>query len=151
MEPRDVDLYVDEACRAHRPGHGQLKLLGDEHEETLVAAGNYAATLVDLKHFQEAKALVRKTMPVARRVLGKSDETTLRMRAIHARALYSDPAATLDDSREAVTTLEDTIRIARRVLGGAHPVTTVIENSLQKARDAVGAREAGQSIVFTRE
>ena len=66
-------------------------------------------------------------------------------------ALGRDPAATLDDSREAVTTLEDTAQIARRVLGGAHPVTTVIENSLQKARGALGAREAGQSIVFTRE
>ena len=83
----------------------------------LIAAGNYASGLVDLKRFQEAKALVRKMMPVARRVLGKSDETTLRMRAIYARALYRDPAATLDDFREAVTTLEDTTRIARRVGG----------------------------------
>ena len=33
-------------------------------------------------------------------------------------ALYQDPRATLDDLREAVTTLEDTERIARRVFGG---------------------------------
>ena len=38
-------------------------------------------------------------------------------------ALYFDAAATLDDLREAVATLEDAERIARRVLGGAHPLT----------------------------
>ena len=37
--------------------------------------------------------------------------------------LYEDDGATLDDLREAVTTLEDTERTARRVLGGAHPLT----------------------------
>ena len=36
---------------------------------------------------------------------------------------YEDPGATLDDLRDAVTTLEDTARIARRVFGGAHPTT----------------------------
>ena len=38
--------------------------------------------------------------------------------------VYKDPGATLDDLREAVTTLEESERIARRVLGGAHPLTT---------------------------
>jgi len=39
--------------------------------------------------------------------------------------------ATLDDLREAVTTLEDAGRIARRVFGGTHPLTTGIEGELQ--------------------
>ena len=52
-----------------------------------------------------------------------------------------DPGATLDDVREAVTTLEDTRRIARRVLGGAHPLTKGIENALQYARAILRARE----------
>ena len=59
------------------------------------------------------------------------------MRWTYAEALYSDPGATLDDVREAVTTLEDTERTARRVLGGAHPITTQIEESLRKARAAL--------------
>ena len=41
--------------------------------------------------------------------------------------------ATLDDLREAVTTLEDTERIARRVFGGAHPLTTNID-AIRSAR-----------------
>jgi len=42
------------------------------------------------------------------------------MKFNHARTLYENPDATLDDLREAVTTLEESERIARRVLGGAH-------------------------------
>ena len=73
---------------------------------------------------------MRKTIPVARRVCGESNEITFRMRWLYAEALYKNDDATLDDLREAVTTLEDTRRIARRVLGGGHPTTKGIENDL---------------------
>ena len=52
-----------------------------------------------------------------------------------------DHGATLDDLREAVTTLQETERAARRVLGGAHPVTGRIEDDLQKVREALRVRE----------
>ena len=38
-------------------------------------------------------------------------------------ALCVDPAATLDDLREAVTTLEEVEQNMRRVFGRAHPLT----------------------------
>ena len=60
---------------------------------------------------------------------------------VYAGALHLDPDATLDDLREALTTLEETERIARRVLGGAHPLTNAIETALQNARAALRARE----------
>ena len=63
----------------------------------------------------------------------------------YAAALYQDDAATLDDLREAVTTLEDTERIACRVLGGAHPMTSAIERQLRGARAVLRAREAPPS------
>ena len=81
-------------------------------------------------------------MPVARRVLGEGDMVTLGIRQIYAGALYADEGATLDDLHEAVTMLEDTARIARRVLGGSHPVTEEIEDDLRAARAALGAQEA---------
>ena len=56
--------------------------------------------------------------------------------------LYADDSATLDDLREAVTTLEDVARIARRVLGGAHPLTGGIEYHLRNSRDVLRAHEA---------
>ena len=101
---------------------------------------NYSSSLLKAKRFAEAKSLMRKTIPVARRVLEKDDTTTIRMRWVYALALYNDPAATLDEHRKAVTTLEDIERTARRVLGGAHPVTVQIEGDLRKARAALRAR-----------
>ncbi len=120
---------------------GLLKLNGEESIETLAAAENYALSLIDPECVEEAASLLRRTVPVARRVLGESHDLTLRMRATYARALYDDPNATLDNLREAVSTLEDTERTARRVLGGAHPVTTWIGENLQAARPALRAHE----------
>ena len=59
--------------------------------------------------------------------------------------LYKDEGATLDDLREAVTTLEEIERTARRVLGGAHPLTKGIEDDLRNARATLGARETPSS------
>ena len=84
---------------------------------------------------------MRKVVPVARRVLGDSHEFTLRIRTTYAEPLYLDTSATLDDLREAVTMLEDAARIARRVFGGTHPFTTIIEQCLQQARAALRARD----------
>ena len=120
---------------------GRLRLNGEEYEETLRAAYSYAVSLNGLQRFDEAKLLFRKMIPVARRVLGENHDLTLRMRHICAKALYRDPNATLDDLREAVATLEDTERIARRVLGGAHPITVQIERQLRAARAALSAAE----------
>jgi len=64
------------------------------------------------------------------------------MRKVYAKALYDDPAATLDYLREAVTTLEAAERTARRVMGGANPITVGLEDDLQNARAALRAREA---------
>ena len=109
---------------------GRSKSLGEEDLRTLTAANNYAMSLKFQRRFEEAKVLLRKQIPVARRVLGDSHDLMLRMRWIHAEALYKDDGATLDDLREAVTTFEDTSRIARRVFGSAHPTTAEIEECL---------------------
>ena len=49
---------------------------------------------------------------------GEGDQITLTLSWSYAEALYKADDATLDDLREAVTTLEDAERTARRVLGG---------------------------------
>ena len=132
----------EEAMRLRRDVYsGRLRLNGEEHENTLISALNYSATLGDLQRFEEAKSLLRKVVPVARRVLGGSNENTLRLRWLCGRVLYGDDGATLDDLREAVATLEDTDRVARRVFGGAHPTVSGIEDDLQEARAALAARE----------
>ena len=47
----------------------------------------------------------------------------------------------VDDLREAVTTLEDAARIARRVFGGTHPLTSGFESDAQRARGVLRTRE----------
>ena len=62
-------------------------------------------------------------------------------------ALYMDHGATLDDLREAVTTLEETESTARRVLGRTHPVAESIDFILQESRAALRARETSCTCV----
>jgi tetratricopeptide (TPR) repeat protein len=127
-----------------------VKLHGEDHPQSLDAANNYAMSLHALRRFEEAKSLLRKKLPVARRVLGENDDLTLRMRWNYATALYKDPAATLDDLREAVTTFEENERTARRVFGGAHPLTKGMKAELPKLRAALRARE-GDDVSAVRD
>ena len=122
---------------------GNLKLNGEEHQSTLIAANNYANSLMELQRYGEAQALMRRTEPMARRVLEENNEITLQMRWSYAAALYKDPHATLGDLREAVTTLEDTERTARRVFGSAHPQVLNIGWELRDSQVALRARELG--------
>ena len=136
----------DRALRMRRIVYsGTLTLEGKESSNTLLEANNYASVLVSLERFEDAKSLLRKTMPVVRRVLGEGHRLTLKIRKNYARALYNDDAATLDDLREAATTLEDVAPNARRVFGGAHPLTAAIEDDLRAARAALRARETAPS------
>ena len=120
---------------------GYLRLHGNNHAHTLTAASNYANSLIYLQRFEEAKKLLRKSIPVARRVLGENHDLTLRIRGCYAEALYKDGGAALHDLREAVTTLEDMERIMRRVFGGAHPHTEGFGRNLLEARAKLRTRE----------
>ena len=141
----------EEALRLEKEIYSRsLRLYGEEHSQTFSAANNYAISLRHQLRYEEAKTLLRKTMPVAQRALGTSHENTIRIGLVYAKALYADPGATLDDLREAVSTLEDTVRIARRVLGGAHPLTTALEGDLRDARAVLQAREDGKKVTFVR-
>jgi tetratricopeptide (TPR) repeat protein len=132
---------LEPALRMRRDAYSKsLGLYGADDLDTLQAANNYASSLNGLQRFEEAKFLLRKIIPVARRVAGESHENTLRMRWLSAEALYLDTDATLDDLREAVTTLEEIERTARRVLGGTHPTTESIADNLRNAR-ALAARD----------
>ena len=56
---------------------------------------------------------------------------------------------TLDDFRKGVTTFEETERTARRVLGGAHPVTEGLEIDLRSVREVLHRRENGEHVIYT--
>uniref|UniRef100_A0A7S3ZXG6 Uncharacterized protein n=1 Tax=Pelagomonas calceolata TaxID=35677 RepID=A0A7S3ZXG6_9STRA len=111
------------------------------------AANSLAAALSRLRRFEEARSLLRNTIPLAQRVVGhpivgEDRELTLIMKLTYAKCLYKDDGATLDDLREAVAMLEELERTSRRVLGGAHPMVGAIETCLQDVRPLLRAHEA---------
>ena len=64
---------LEEASRLKRDVYtGFSRLFGEEHANTLQAANNYAWGLLGARRFEEAKALMRKIIPVARRVSGEA-------------------------------------------------------------------------------
>ena len=150
---RRVVMFVQALCgtsrvlrvvvvdRRRRPAAPRRPRGGPRRARFVREAGNYASLLNQLKRYEEAKSLLRRQIAVARRVLDESHELTLKVRWYYAEALYEDDGATVDDLREAVTTLEDTERIARRVFGGAHPTVLHMEVSLQNARAVLRAHE----------
>jgi hypothetical protein len=84
-------------------------------------------------------------MPVARRVLGDTNEYALRVRWLYAWALYKDAGATLDDLREAVTTLESVATSWKQVFGQAHPETPKVQGTLEMARKKLADARAAAS------
>ena len=118
-----------------------VRTFGEEHERTLGEANNQALLLGLLHRHEEAVSVYSKIMPVSRRVLGKDHPLTLRIRGGYAGVLCSSKDATLDDLGEAVTTLEDTTGTARRVMGGANPITVGLEKQLRQTREKLRAHE----------
>ena len=131
------DVYF-RSLKLEMPGDGEDQRKTFAH--TLGLAINYADSLRNLQHFEEAKSVLRKAIPVARRVLGETDEITLKMRKVYAGALWQDDATTLDDLRESVTMLEDLERTARRVYGNSHPTTIGITDYLEHSQAVLRAR-----------
>ena len=110
-----------------------LRLYGEESIDTLREANNYSMNLINLRRFKEAKRILRKRIPVARRVLGPEHDLTMSMREDLCRAtLDGDSAA--NEKREALRTLEDTVGLMRRVLGAQHPETQRAQVTLDSYR-----------------
>ena len=128
------------SCRG-TAGFAHVSCLAEQAKILVAEAFCYAFALIASRRFNDAKALMRKTLPVGRRILGDTHEYTFRIRSLYAEALYKDDGATLDDLREAVATLVEIEPIARRVLGTENPVTLSIVDDLQDARAALRARE----------
>ncbi|CAH0366653.1 unnamed protein product [Pelagomonas calceolata] len=135
---------IDSALQMEKDVYSGRLRLNAEQRETLLAANNYALSLFSAERSEEAKSVLRKMMPVARRTLGESDQLALSMRWCYAGALYGDPGATLAELREAVETLESVAPLWRRVFGDSHPETPRIHDALANARERF-ARAAAAS------
>jgi hypothetical protein len=109
-------------------------------DKTIRAAYNYASSLKGLQRLEEAKTLLRKNIPVARRIFGESDAYTLRFRWLYANCLCDYKNATFDDVAEAVETLESVAKVWKRFMGERHPETAKVLNALKEAREMLRLR-----------
>ena len=131
---------------------GFVKLFGEEHEDTLKEAGNNAILLLELLRFEEAKELLCKVTPVARRVFGAENTLTLSLREDLSRAIL-DGDSSPEEKRAALEMLKDTLRVMRRVLGLSHPETQRVQDEhdshhreLPRTAFSNFARRLGQSV-----
>ena len=125
---------TDKSLRMYREVYsGRLRLNGDEDEKTLLAANNYAMVLLELQSFEEAKKVLRRTVPVARRVLGAEHALTLSLREDLSRATLGG-ASSAEEKREALRILEEVAGVMRRVFGPAHPETLRAQRQLEHYR-----------------
>ena len=119
------------------------KLYGEEHKDSIVDAFNYASTFSSYVSKKSSRCCARR-FPWRYAFSGRTMKSlTLQW---NYGELCEDPGSTLDDLREAVTTLEDAERIARRVFGRAHPTTARMGGHLRYARAALRARETAETI-----
>jgi len=108
--------------------------------------------LVDCKKWDEARQMQREISPRLRRVLGTEDSRVLASRSAGARILYEHPDASLEEAREAVTSLEKIARTTERVLSENDgsiqtimyaPLLNYVRNDLLKKARAKVARLSG--------
>ena len=95
--------------------------------------------LLSLERHDEAKPILRKAIPNARRTLGAEHDLTLNFRDIYGRCLYRDDNASRDDVVEAIEIFEDVQRRARRVFGPKHPNWTHLPKLLEGAREKLAS------------
>ena len=94
----------------------------------------FAAELHSLEHHTEAKRILLKVIPNARRTLGAEHDLTLNLREIYGNFLYQDPSASRGDVVDAIEIFEDVQRRARRVFGPDHPHWEGLPHALTTAR-----------------
>ena len=103
-------------------------------KDTFIDAINLADSLIISTLFEEAKSLLRKHIPVARRALGNEHDLTLDLRNLFARVISRDPNSSRDDVHEAVTISEDVLRTTQRVFGTSHPYSRGSREDSESAR-----------------
>jgi hypothetical protein len=103
---------------------------------------NVAASKLEVNRYREAQSFMSDIIPISRRVLGPEGDTTLKLRGLHAKALF-EAAGSRADVCQAVTELEEIGRTARRRYGVSHPQTGLIQRTLDRAKAKLALLDAG--------
>ena len=125
----------ERALALRREVYTKRRVLMPEHRDTLLDSINLASSLIDDRHFAEARKLINETLPIARRVCGDAHDLTLGHRYMLPRSIVLNPDATQENLRVAKEELEDLLRTTRRVFGTSHPRVELVRNLLKTAND----------------
>ena len=106
--------------------------LGAHHPATIMSVLNLCCSLNDHRMFDEAMPMLTEYIPHARRVLGDAHEATTSM--VETRTFVLIALEEINGVQEAVTVLEQEIRMRRRKFGPQHPLTQRGEARLGHAR-----------------
>jgi serine/threonine protein kinase/tetratricopeptide (TPR) repeat protein len=120
-----LGLYPE--AETHLPVAAEIRrrILGEEHQDTLVSTNRLAMLRSDQGRYAEAEPLLVKTLESRRRVLGPEHPSTLETMNSLA-VLY----ARLGQAAKSEALFVDTLRIRRRVLGEEHRDTLLSMNNL---------------------
>jgi tetratricopeptide (TPR) repeat protein len=115
-----------------------IRLLGNEHPNTLVAMNNLSLCYRDVGRLQEAVTLSEEVYELRKRILGDEHPHTLSSMN-NLSACYSD----VGRNREALVLTEKVMELSKQILGGEHPNTLMIMSNLSNRYNDVGRnREA---------
>ena len=113
---------LEEAARLFRLIYARRKVLdGATKDDTIRAAHQLAASLIELGRYDQVKSLVLPLLRYARR-----------FRLAYATALYRSAGASRAEVFEAVEILEKEVCKDRRVLGPSHPYTLEVLGELDR-------------------
>ncbi len=139
-----LGLYEDAQEHLHAARDLHLRLLGDEHRETLRSMASIVELLGSRGHPAEAEAMSRQVFETRRRVFGTRDLDTIVSQNDLAWRLRD-----LDRLDEAEELLRETLAICREDLGGDHLQTLGTMQSLGVVLELRGKRD--ESIELLRQ
>ena len=128
---------------------GWKDLYGPSHERTILGAMCASSSLNTLKRYAEAREFMREQIDISRRSLGASHEMTLKLRRNLCKNYFLDQSNfSAEEMRQALSDLEDVLRLWRRVFGEQHPQTKFTEAMLLIAQMQLASGDASTMESF---
>ncbi|WP_238428248.1 FxSxx-COOH system tetratricopeptide repeat protein, partial [Frankia nepalensis] len=138
---RDQGDYPTSRRLAEHAHHQWSTHLGEDHPDTIRAAGNFASNLADQGDYPAARALKEDVLARRRRILGEDHPATIMAAGNLANTLVNQ-----GDYPAARAMQEDVLARLRRVLGEDHPDTISAAGNLAITLGSLGDYAAARAL-----
>ena len=106
----------------------------DDLETKLTVAGNLATSLVRTERYAEGKEFCREQIAIAEQHGLSAQKVGIDLKDTLASALLTENKFCAEDLREALAIFEAIVPMSRRLFGGQHPRTKLLETNFTMAR-----------------